>query len=142
MADELPPPTTSQTESGGEPVVKPIQYREQIVAIAGGALAVLAAFLPWATAANGLLSKSGIDGDGAITLLLGTVGALAAWQAGRLIWVAVICGALVALIGVVDYIDIAGETLVSAGAGLILTIIAGVALFAGALTTWDKQRRA
>jgi len=110
-----------------------------------GLLAIVAALLPWTTVNTVFtsISRNGIDGggDGLFTLGLGIVGALALWQAGRWLWAAAISGVVIIVIGIVDIVDVQGlvdevnadsDGLASAsvGAGLYLTVIAGVVLAA------------
>jgi hypothetical protein len=125
------------------------------VALAAAALAVVAAFLPWITAATifGNLSRSGIDGggDGVVTAVLGAVVATVTFAtrrndndrgAGIAI---VLCSLIVVAISVYDlfsvndrindidrrYVD------ASVGIGLYLTIVAGVGgVVAGVLRTY------
>lgn len=108
-------------------------------------LAVIAAVLPWATLTTGFgsVSRNGMDdgGDGVFTAALGVIGLLAALQAGRALIVTLIAGVLVAGIGVIDIMDVSdlGEG-VSVGAGLYLTVFAGVIMFAAAAVCLQKPK--
>ena len=121
-----------------------------IICAACALLVVIAAFLPWATAL-GFLSVSGVNGgDGVITLLLGIVGiALSLWGSGRILaapgnrlvlpLLSAIAGGIVMLVGIIDLVNIGSQIedtsgLVSPGAGLVLTVVFGIAWFALAMT--------
>lgn len=96
--------------------------------VIGSALVVaLAAFLPWASFLR--FSKTGIDGDGKVTLILAIVGAVLAWRVwgGWLAQLAL--AAVVVLIGLYDLND-AGNL---AASGLYLTFVAGIAWVVGAV---------
>jgi hypothetical protein len=139
------PPTPRRT--GPEPWL--------FVALGAAILAVVAAFLPWITAATifGNLSRSGVDGggDGIVTAILGAVVAIVAFgtrrhESDRGAGIAiVVCSLIVVAISVYDlfsvndrindidrrYVD------ASVGVGLYLTIAAGVAgVVAGVLRTY------
>ena len=102
--------------------------------IAAGLLGMVGAVLPWATFLG--LTKNGIDGDGAITIVI------AALVMGAGIWTvlraplgipitALVLSALIALIAVIDISDVSSTGL-SVGSGLWLTLVAGgVGLAAG-----------
>ena len=103
--------------------------------LAAGVLLAIAAFLPWASALNGALTRNGLDGgsDGILTLVLGTgiaiLGLLAGLRYGQL-WVPIV--AALASIGAIavffaDYNDVSGRSGLDVGSGLWLT---GVAAFA------------
>lgn len=116
----------------------------------GGAITVVAAFLPWISIDAGFFSETvtGIDGDGVFTLVLG--GAAMALVYVRdwdrvTVGAVVVLGALVALIGVVyisdpltgvDTSGMGGEILesnVSTEIGLYLTAIGGLVLIGGGI---------
>ena len=93
-----------------------------------GVLGLIGALLPWAQ--FGPFTKSGTDGDGAITLVLALLVA-----AGGL-WVvlgaplgipiaALAISALIALIALIDIADV-DSTGLDVGSGLILTLVAGI----------------
>ncbi|KQZ70633.1 hypothetical protein [Nocardioides sp. Root151] len=114
--------------------------------VAFGALAVVGALLPWASA--GPFSVAGTNGDGIITLPLGIVAVAAGivrgvatrpsgWQIAVPI-VALVVGVLVGLIGVIDTILVADEATV--GGGLLLTILAGLGIVASAMFALIKQK--
>jgi hypothetical protein len=118
-------------------------------------LAVVAAFLPWITAATifGHLSRSGVDGggDGIVTAILGVVVAIVAITtrrnngdrgAGIAI---VICSLIVVAISAYDFFSVNDRINdidrryvdAAVGIGLYLTIAAGVAgVVAGVLRTY------
>lgn len=114
-------------------------------------LVFIAAFLPWATVdtAIGSVSASGTDGDGVITLLLAiiAVAAVGASAVGLRLseGIAGVMGIAIALIGIVDWSDVAGVVdaqglaSVSVGAGLVLTTLGGVALVLCAV--WMRKDR-
>jgi hypothetical protein len=125
------------------------------VALAAAALAVVAAFLPWITAATifGDVSRSGIDGggDGVVTAILGVVVAVVAIttrrnEGDRGSGIAiVICALIIVGISVYDYFSVNDRINdidrryvdASVGIGLYLTIVAGVAgVAAGVLRTY------
>lgn len=130
--------------------------------IAGAIAAIVAAFLPWISATAvfaGSLSRNGLDGDGQITIVLGVVAVVLAVVALRgqpaplaaLVIVAGL-GALIAVIGVIDYVDARNRigdltveerqlVAISIGAGLYLTIAAGVAVVVGAVLGAVSQDR-
>ena len=107
-------------------------------------LVVLAAFMPWATADAGIVSSSrtGMEGDGVLTLILGLIALpaslLAHWR--RWLWlVLVTAGVLTSLIGIVDGIDLLGISndiaTVTIELGLVLTVVGGVVLVVTGLMT-------
>ena len=130
--------------------------------IAGAIAAIVAAFLPWisATAAFvGSESRNGLDGDGQITIVLGLAAVVLAAVALRrqpaplaaLVIVAGL-GALIAVIGVIDYVDAKNRigdltaeerplVAISIGVGLYLTIAAGIAVVVGAVLGAVSQDR-
>jgi hypothetical protein len=82
------------------------------------AVVVLGAFLPWVSFLG--YSKTGIDGDGSVTIAL--VGLLLAWR-GWLGWIGqLVAAGLVTAVGIYDLND-AGNL---AAIGLYLTFVAGV----------------
>ena len=113
------------------------------VGIGGGVLAVIGAFLPWASFMG--MSVNGLDGDGAITLILGAAAGavilLREWEQVDQIGVGVL-GLLTLGIGYMDYSDIdslasgsqtSGLSLsISPGIGLYLTILGGILMLAAA----------
>ncbi|HXF51187.1 MAG TPA: hypothetical protein VNM43_05865 [Dehalococcoidia bacterium] len=126
-------------------------------------LAFVGSFLPWAKVAApfvGEVSKSGIEGDGMITLLLALVAmGVVAWYffgTGRgilrcLVLTAV--GTIIALVAAVDITDAQGwaadvereaegVALARVGEGLYVTLIGGIGVAgAGALGTFLPIRR-
>src|SRR3990172_12919615 len=120
-------------------------WRPIDILLAGtGAGVAVCAFLPWAQISAGFLSvtKTGYDGDGQFTLILGLLvilavvvfvyGKLAEWA---MLLAALICGGFIAGIGMIDWIDLEsrrsdlGDTAsivdVSVGIGLVLTVVGG-----------------
>ncbi len=108
-------------------------------------LIMLGALLPWAKGPFGI-SKAGIEGDGAFTLLGGVLMAVAAtlylvkksdgWRWTSL-GLAVIISGFVLVVTVADYRDlqriIASDGLITAGSGIYLSMIAGGLGLASAL---------
>jgi hypothetical protein len=121
-----------------------------------GAVIALAAMMPWLTL--GYLSVNGTSGDGAITLVMGLiviavslVRALSrpspSWhpRIGSLDmefpWLSMLClliGGLTALIGLID-LGNASTELTSPGGGLVLTLLAGIALMITAFIGIGKR---
>ncbi|MEY4174801.1 MAG: hypothetical protein RI900_1966 [Actinomycetota bacterium] len=129
----VPPPPTSVSvpHPSGSSLSK-----NQIIALAAGALVVVGSLLPWAKVL-GFISVSGTDGDGKITLVLGAlaIAGLFVRKASSLIGVAVIF-LLSLAIGVYDFVNVSnkiteaeGEIFeggVSVGIGLYLVIAGGL----------------
>lgn len=92
----------------------------------GFGLVIAGAFLPWAKL--GPFSENGLDGDGAITLILGAGGAVVAFtdKRPRGMLIAVSVAALALVIGIVDYVDVADSEIATVGSGLYLTIVGSV----------------
>jgi uncharacterized oligopeptide transporter (OPT) family protein len=130
--------------------------------IGGAVAAIVAAFLPRITATAafvGSVSRNGLDGDGQITLVLGVAAVVLAVVAlrGNLAPLAALVivaglGALIAVIGVIDYVDAKNRIgdltaeerrliAISIGAGLYLTIAAGIAVVVGAVLGAVSQDR-
>jgi len=137
--------------SGPAPDAKP----QALILLAGAAVAIVGAFLPWATVDifDETLSKAGTDGDGVITLVLaGAAAVLGAigLGAGRKRWqpiTAVVLAALVVGVAVLDMADIkskfgddAGvfDIEVNIGIGLWLTLAGGIAAVVGGLMLLSK----
>jgi hypothetical protein len=104
-----------------------------------GALMLVAATLPWASA--GSLSLAGTEGDGAITLffaiVIGAAGGVIGLRQGRL-WASILAcalGALTTITAIVDISNVSNQATefddslaqVSVGSGLWLTLLSGVA---------------
>lgn len=132
-------------------VAAPVERRnERYVAAVAGAVAVVAAVLPWATlqSAFGSVSRSGMadGGDGLFTAILGLAGGAAALMGGRMPVASIVAGFMIAGIGVLDIIDVSGLddgnefTSVSVGAGLYLTVIAGVVMVVAAVVCLQKPQ--
>jgi hypothetical protein len=116
----------------GNPAVNfaalPVQHK---VIIGSAALAIVAAFLPWASVFG--ITASGIKGDGVITLVLGILGAVVilANRGGRKAFAGsqLILGGLVLVVGIYHAND------AFAAIGVYLTLLAGLA-WVGALAWW------
>ncbi len=125
-----------------------------IALVAGVAVVAVGAFLPWVQVSlpavfDGLIdaprSKSGIDGDGTITLglavaaaILGAVGIVKASK-GMIIG-SIVAAVLIVLVAIIDMADVASGVddfdlgiEVSIGIGLYLTFIGGVVAAIGAI---------
>lgn len=126
---------------------RPVQLTA-VLALVGGALAVVGAILPWASVSSGLfsVSKPGIEGDGIFTAAIGGIVALYGLirvvqprQATRIVRLALgISAAFIALVGISDFgnvVSVVGELdsnlAGSVGAGLYATIAAAVIVFVG-----------
>lgn len=146
-----PTSTAASDESGGSKLMI-----EQWVAIAAGAAAVVGAFMPWVSVSSffGGMSRSGVDdgGDGLLTAGVGIVGAFAAWRLGKWLWAIALGGLVIAAVGVYDYADVNDRVsevnadadlpaIASVGAGLYLTIAAGVVMAAAGVALWNKRRQ-
>ena len=107
------------------------------------ALAGASALLPWATASAGTahVTTTGLEGDGVITLAaaLGLLAAVLGSVYGpinglAMAAIAIVLGALIAAVGIYDWADafwsVQAEPGVSlsAGSGVVLTAIAGLAI--------------
>ena len=100
---------------------------------------VVGAFLPWASVQTvfGTISKNGIDGDGAVTAVLGLViGGMFLLQRRGGYLAAVVLSALTIAISGYDLIDVGrlgddadGFASISAGIGLYATLLGGLAAF-------------
>lgn len=109
-----------------------------LIAVAIGI--AVSAFLPWVEVSAGLFSvtKAGIDGDGAITLVIALlIGAsVVAFVYGQLaersmLFIAAIGGVIITAIGVHDWSSLpeaSGSASISPGIGLVLTTIGGLLL--------------
>ena len=115
-------------------------------------LVFIGSFLPWATVA-GIFSVSGTSGDGVITLILAIASLVMLAVAVRTDvelrhakWLrsgVLLAGLAVAIIALVDTVDVASAEFASPGGGLILVLLAGVAqtVAAGVVTyqKWSPQ---
>jgi len=117
----------------------------------GGLLAVVGAFGPWATA--GLFSKSGMDGDGVITLVVAAVLLLVTLANARtprrgVAIGAIVSGVIIAGVGAVDIADINNkvsdnaftDAIVDIGWGLYLTVAAGIIAVVGGVGLIRERR--
>jgi hypothetical protein len=110
--------------------IETLSQGQKLAAISMLVVAV-AAFLPWVSLFG--LSKSGIEGDGAITLVCALVGLVVLWLRARLprrlvVGVLLTGAAITTLVGVVDMNS-------AAAMGLYLTLFGGIAWLAGVI--WD-----
>lgn len=131
----VPAPSTRRTA-----VDRP---RERLLGVAAGVSVVVGSLGPWAT--FGPFTKSGTSGDGVLTLVIGLL-VLTAIGLGRMVPGVLVAGVIVAAIGVVDTIDVAGAggpLSPSPGWGVLLTAAAGVAVAAWAahVLLRDRDRR-
>jgi hypothetical protein len=116
------------------------------LSVAGGALAVVAAILPWWSA--GFLTASGLDGDGIFTMIFGAVavaiGLFRDWQAVDIGAIGVI-GVMTVLVGWNNYsslnriAEIANTVNISAGVGLHLTMLSGLLLIGAAVYGYARS---
>jgi hypothetical protein len=96
----------------------------------------VAAFLPWASVFA--FSKSGIEGDGIVTLACAAVGLILIWR-GRLGWIGqLVLAVIVVLIGLYDLNELGNL----AAIGLYLTFLAGLAWVIGALMLRTSRSQA
>lgn len=111
--------------------------------LAGGALAGVAAFMPWAKVTAGIFSasKDGIDGDGQLTVIAGLFAALLGFfslarsqplTSGAATF-ALLLGLGIGGVGVYDYLDVSSTDIIKPASGLYLTIVAGALVLAGAI---------
>jgi len=108
------------------------------IGIAGCLLAIIGAFLVWATVSGGGveidIKGTDEDKDGTITLILAIIAAAAIWFIAAkpwVIWVALAASVLFLLVGLYDTIDIMGTDVpegvsISVGIGLWLTVLGGI----------------
>jgi hypothetical protein len=100
--------------------------------MAGGAAAIVGAFLPWATITApfvGTISKAGIEGDGMFTAALGAGIGVVGWMAQRAAWPRVL--AVVAFLAIVGLGGIAAfeySNVSSAVDGMPTTVLASVGI--------------
>ena len=106
---------------------------------------VVGAVGPWA-AAFGMLSVSGLNGDGIVVLILAAIAALAGWRylakhrRGALIAI-LVCGILGSATTVYDMVHISsGPPLVSIGWGLVLAFVGSITLAGDALAALITRR--
>jgi hypothetical protein len=126
----VPPPLSSAPPHAGWP-------RDRIGGVIAAGVIVVAALLPWASVQTvfGTISKNGIEGDGAVTAVFGAVigGMFVMQRRGGYAAAIVLAGLTIAISGY-DLIDVNrlgddGEGLasISAGIGLYLTLLGGLA---------------
>ncbi len=132
------------------------------VALAGAALVVIGAFLPWVTANAaffGRIETRGVEGDGVVTLVLAGVVAFIALarfrvddRARSVAIVGIACSLLVLAVAVWDFVDtqrrvrelndsFEGFGRASVGIGLYLTIAGGVAILIATATAERQAHR-
>lgn len=132
-ATSSPSRSTTTTRPGGV-------TRERAWGLASAVAVVVGSLGPWAT--FGPFAKNGLDGDGVITLVLGLLVLAAVWLR-RAPLAVLVAGALVALIGIIDTIDVAGSDVLSPspGWGVLLTAAAGISVVAWAVLEVTRRRR-
>jgi hypothetical protein len=149
-------PTPAAVESSG-PRTKPAWSTQvQALVFGGAALIVVGSLMPWVKASAGVFSatKNGIDGDGVLTLGLAAAIALGFFfsrQAKTSAWLVIAPAGIVLAIAIYDMIDISNKAdeltnsrsliHVSAtiGAGLWLTVVAGVVALLGGLLALNQS---
>jgi ABC-type Fe3+-siderophore transport system permease subunit len=112
------------------------------IAIAGGALLIVGSLMDWVTAESplGNFSKSGIEGDGIITAILGVIAVLTLTLSER-VWPAAACGVIGGLVAIADTSnirrvvdDVSGDLLnASVGVGLYVCILGGAGCVIGTM---------
>lgn len=115
--------------------------RERAWGLASAVAVLVGSVGPWAT--FGPFTKNGLSGDGAITLALGLL-VLVAVVVRRAPLGVLVAGAFVALIGIVDTVDVtAADQLLapSPGWGVLLTAAAGLSVVAWAVVQLARRRR-
>lgn len=112
----------------------------------GVLLCVIGALMPWATALGGALSKTGIEGDGLITLIaaLAVGGLMLSWVYGAQSRTKLVIAVLLALgitgIAVIDAIDVVEREL-TIGSGLYATLIGGLISVVGCIVALNESGR-
>lgn len=107
---------------------------EKKVAYGGAGIAIIGAFLPWASAFG--LTVRGIDGDGLITLILSIALAVAIYSLGwerRTILSALVIGGIVVLI---PLISLSGVSSI----GIYVTILGGGAMVTAGQSGYRRQQ--
>lgn len=104
--------------------------------VGGGLLAVIGSFMDWATAFDGIVTKSGLDGDGVITLITGLAMAVLAYlltrKPSRRLGIAFgLVASVTVVIAIIDLFDIGGTEGASIGVGLWIVLVGGLAGIAG-----------
>ena len=104
--------------------------------MAGAVAVIIGSFLDWATAFGGLAAKSGMDGDGVITLVTGIVMLLVAFlmtrgggKAKNIVFG--LAAAISLLVAIIDLIDVGSTDEVSIGIGLWIVAIGAVVAIVG-----------
>jgi hypothetical protein len=108
----------------------------------GFAFVIVGAFMPWVTV--GPFSRNGLDGDGVLTLLLAVIGGAVALLARRPrgMLIAVSTAAMILVIGIYDFLDVAWTSAASVGIGLYLTVAGGlIATAAAGLLAFNLFKR-
>ena len=137
MSQLPPPPPPSARPPPPSAPLQPAWPRDRIGGVVAAGVIVVAALLPWASVqtAFGTISKNGIDGDGAVTAVFGAViGTMFMMlRRGGYVAAVVLAGLTIAISGY-DLIDVnrlgndaEGFASVSAGIGLYLTLLGGLA---------------
>ncbi|WP_418345935.1 DUF2510 domain-containing protein [Rhodococcus pyridinivorans] len=149
-----PPP--AQIAGSGQPPTSTTNYLPNLIAaIAASVGIVIGSIGPWATFMA--VSKNGIDGDGAVTLVLGIVSAIALFsilaRGGKSRigdrWLGVAIGVVCLVTSIVDIVDVSSMTTevfdrtvgVQIGWGLWLTALSSAVLCLTGLTVAKQTRR-
>jgi hypothetical protein len=118
------------------------------VALLAAVAVIVGAIGPWQT--TFIVDRAGTDGDGLITLVLGVAAGLLVFvkpPGSRWLMVAGLLGAVCAVVGIADLINVNGSTqsiygrelkLVSPGWGLWVTAIAAIVLTVSAAALWTE----
>jgi hypothetical protein len=121
------------------PVTIPARERVEWASLLGAVALVLGSFMTWATA--GPFKVAGTDGDGWLTIVLGTAAAVLSWKKSYL-WAALSAGLglLIVVWKFADLADIADDEFfsVSPGGGLY---ICGMGALISATTSFVGWRR-
>lgn len=123
-----------------------MKTRTAVLVLGGAALVAIGSFMPWLTATVpfvGSISKSGMDGDGKFSLILGLGIAAAGWSLvgkGKARKTTVLLSGLAAALGVGEYAHISSTIndadiggLASVGTGVYVIIVGALAALAGSL---------
>lgn len=134
---ELHPSATAPPPPPITPTPAPAAASAKVLTLIGAAGAILGAFLPWATITVFVtISKNGIDGDGAITLVLGVVLAIVAVLEKSPV-LQVLAAGLITAVALFDTVDVRASREdgfgASVGIGLWMTLAAGVVALVGSI---------
>lgn len=125
------------------------------VAIVGGLLVVVGAFLPWGTVLG--MSVNGTEGDGFITIALAVIAGILIAIKKVPLWVPMIFAILTLVVGGYDFYNMysvndqftgadyalaeefLGDMSVSVGTGLYMTVVGGIVLVVGNILAFMKK---